>query len=268
MVLPEGFALPPLPYLLALAVADGAAVAWLLRARPQVTQTVVLGFAPWMLLGAALHAAFIAGVAPGVIAPLLGTPAVYMSVLALAVGAWWATRRATGNRSVGRTLGAIGAGTTLAVVTGYLVALPAIAADALPWAAVTVGVTAGLTVAAWVPLRSRVDLRGMTAVGPLVIASHALDGVSTAVGVSVFGFGERTPAAAFLLEIGRTLPVADLLGPGWLFVLVKLGVASAVVWLFADFVRETPRQGYLLSGVVAAVGLGPGTFNLLLMFAA
>nr|NIS28553.1 DUF63 domain-containing protein [Actinomycetota bacterium]NIU64024.1 DUF63 domain-containing protein [Actinomycetota bacterium]NIW25823.1 DUF63 domain-containing protein [Actinomycetota bacterium]NIX20692.1 DUF63 domain-containing protein [Actinomycetota bacterium] len=64
------------------------------------------------------------------------------------------------------------------------------------------------------------------------------------------------------------LPTAELLGVGWLFVAVKLGVAGAVVWLFADFVEDDPRQGYLLLAVVAAVGLGPGVHNLLLYAAA
>ncbi|PHQ45435.1 DUF63 domain-containing protein, partial [Halorubrum sp. C3] len=48
------------------------------------------------------------------------------------------------------------------------------------------------------------------------------------------------------------------------FLLVKLAVASAVVWLFAAYVREEPAEGYLLLGFVAAMGLGPAAHNLLL----
>jgi len=55
-----------------------------------------------------------------------------------------------------------------------------------------------------------------------------------------------------------------VVGEGWLFLLVKLAVASAVVWLFAGYIRETPGEGYLLLGFVAAVGLGPAAHNLLL----
>lgn len=32
----------------------------------------------------------------------------------------------------------------------------------------------------------------------------------------------------------------------------------------ADYVREEPTEGYLLLGLVAAVGLGPGVHNLVL----
>ena len=55
-----------------------------------------------------------------------------------------------------------------------------------------------------------------------------------------------------------------VLGDGWLFLLVKLVVATAVVWLFAAYVRETPAEGFLLLGFVAAMGLGPAAHNLLL----
>jgi uncharacterized membrane protein len=51
---------------------------------------------------------------------------------------------------------------------------------------------------------------------------------------------------------------------GWLFVLVKLAVAGAVVVYFAAYVREEPTHANALLGLVAAVGLGPGVHNLLL----
>ena len=97
-----------------------------------------------------------------------------------------------------------------------------------------------------------------------MIVSHALDGVSTAAGVDLLGFGERTPASRAIMEVAAALPTADLLGVGWLFVLVKVVVASAVVVLFAEYVREDPTPGYSLLGLIAAVGLGPASHNLLL----
>jgi uncharacterized membrane protein len=60
------------------------------------------------------------------------------------------------------------------------------------------------------------------------------------------------------------LPSLPVVGEGWLFLLVKLAVATAVVWLFAAYVRETPAEGYLLLGFVAAMGLGPAAHNLIL----
>jgi uncharacterized membrane protein len=101
-------------------------------------------------------------------------------------------------------------------------------------------------------------------VGFLAVFGHALDGVSTAVGVDLLGFGERTPLSRAIIEFAATLPTEPYLGTVWLFVLVKLAVASGVVTLFADYVREDPSEGYALLGFVAAVGLGPGVHNLLL----
>ena len=60
------------------------------------------------------------------------------------------------------------------------------------------------------------------------------------------------------------MPTAEVLGTVWLFVLVKIALATVVVTFLAESVRERPREGYLLLALVAAVGLGPGAHNLLL----
>jgi uncharacterized membrane protein len=101
-------------------------------------------------------------------------------------------------------------------------------------------------------------------VGLLAVFGHALDGVSTAVGYDHLGFGEQTPLSRVLIEVGADLPAPALLGDAWLFVLVKLLVAAAVVVLFDDYVREDPGEGFPILGFVAAVGLGPGVHNVVL----
>ena len=60
------------------------------------------------------------------------------------------------------------------------------------------------------------------------------------------------------------LPAPAVLGDAWLFIIVKLLVAGAVVALFDEYVREDPTEGYPLLGLVAAVGLGPGVHNVVL----
>jgi uncharacterized membrane protein len=102
----------------------------------------------------------------------------------------------------------------------------------------------------------------------VAVFGHALDGVSTAVGVDLLGSGERSPIPAAIMEFAGSLPTASAIGQGWLFVLVKLLIAAAVLLLFADFIQEDPVQGNAALGVVAAVGLGPGTHNILLFAAA
>jgi len=261
MVLPAGSELPPLPYLLVL-VAGAAVVGWLLRReRPAVTEDVVLALAPWMVVGAALHVLDQIGAAPAAVAPFLGTPAVYLSTAVLAGAVWLLTRRFVDAPAF--RLGVVGSGLAMATVAFTLV-VGGVDRVAVPLGALVVGL--GLGAGTWWALgRLRPDdVAASGYVGLLVIVAHALDGVSTAAGVDLLGFGERTPAARVIMEAAAALPTAEVLGVGWLFVLVKVGVAAAVVVLFADYVREEPTPGYALLGLIAAVGLGPGAHNLLL----
>ncbi|MDZ7700686.1 MAG: DUF63 family protein [Halobacteriales archaeon] len=262
-ILPAGFALPPLPYLLVLVVGVGAVAAGLWRLAPAVTADTVLGLVPWMAVGSALHALYVLEAAPGAIRPLLGAPAVYAAVFVVLGAAWLLLeRRGPGPAAVARRLAAAGA-VAFGLAAGAVLLSGGGVAPLWPVAGLLVA--AGLTAATWRGLRSLVPEAGATGyAGVVVLFGHALDGASTAIGVDLLGFGERTPASRLILDVAAALPTAEAIGVGWLFVLVKLAVAAAVVWLFADFVESDPRQGYLLLAVVAAVGLGPGVHNLLL----
>jgi uncharacterized membrane protein len=267
MVLPEGFALPPLPHLLAVAAAVGV-VAWLLvRESPAVTDRTILAFGPWMALGSALYVCFQLRLYPDAVAPFFGSPVVYLTTFAAAGATWLATRRTD------RPL------TNLAAVGALLAAVPAVAAllfgldhDSLdlawPLAAVVFAAVFG-HVAWWAVGRWRPETARLTgAAGALAVFGHVLDGTSTAVGIDVLGFGEQTPLSALVMEFAAHLPTEPVLGVGWLFVLVKTALVAGVVVLLADYVREAPSEGYLLLGLVAAVGLGPGVHNVLLFVAA
>ena len=280
MVLPAGTSLPPLPHLLVLLAGVGA-VGWLLRReRPAVTGSVVLALAPWMVVGAALHVLYQVGTLPGPVAPFFGTPAVYVTTAVVAGAVWLAAGALGGDEASGRVggdeaSGRIAGGRAARVLggAGLVLALAAVALTlavggvvrvAVPLGALLAGVALGVGV--WLVLgRLRPDdVETVGSVGLLVLCAHALDGVSTAAGVDVLGFGERSPASRAIMDVAAALPTAELLGVGWLFVLVKLAIAAAVVVLFADYVREEPAQGNALLGLIAAVGLGPGTHNLLL----
>lgn len=262
-VLPAGFSLPPLPYLLALLVGLGV-VGWLLvRRRPPVTEWTVLALVPWVVLGAALHVLYVVDALPATVRPLAGTAAVYLTV-GLGAGATWlvANRAAAGTE---RLLGGAGTAVALGTVVAALVYSGSRGAFRPVPAVGILVVAAAVAVATWVLVgRARPDVAVTGRPGFLAVAAHALDGVSTAVGVDLLGFGERTPLSRLVIEFAAGLPTAALVGSGWLFVLVKLGVASVVVVALAETVRESPTEGRLLLGFVAAVGLGPGVHNLLL----
>ncbi|MFD1632227.1 DUF63 family protein [Haloplanus ruber] len=262
-LLPEGFALPPLPYLIALLAGLVAVAALLSRRRPPVTERLVLAATPWMVLGAAVHVLYVLRALPTPIRPFAGTPAVYLSVAVLA-GATWLVADATA-RGTATLVGGVGAAVFLPVVAAVVgVGLARDTLRVAPSAGILVG-TALVATGAWTLLRRTwPDVAVTGRIGALAVTGHALDGVSTAVGIDLLGFGERTPLSAVVIDFAASLPTASLLGSGWLFVLVKLVVAGGVVALLTETVSEEPTEGRLLLGFVAAVGLGPGVHNVLL----
>ncbi|MFB6092337.1 MAG: DUF63 family protein [Haloquadratum sp.] len=278
-ILPEGFALPPPTYLAALLVAAGL-VGWAaVRRRPAVTADRVLAFAPWMVLGSALHVLYVVDALPALVRPLAGTPAVYLTVGTVAVGALLAadalfassvsetTPDAAGLDAVTVPAALATAGSGLALVAVVAVLARGATAGTLSPVVPLAALVASVVVAAvvWAALCRAVPAIGATGrLGAFAVFAHVLDGVSTAAGVDLLGFAERTPLSRLIMEFAAGLPTAPVLGSGWLFVVVKVAVASVLVWLFADLVEEDPTQSRLLLGVVAAVGLGPAAHNLLL----
>lgn len=265
MLLPDGFVLPPLPYLLGLLVAALAVGYGLARRRPRVTQPHILGLVPWMALGSALHVLTVIGALPPALAPLGGTAAVYLTTAVLAGSTWLLVDAIRPNR-VPHLLAGVG---TLLLVPAVGLALSVGAARGtltLAWPLGGVLLTVVVTAVGWWLLgRLRPAATATTgAVGLLALFGHTLDGISTAIGIDVLGFAERTPLSRVILGVGETLPSAEIIGSGWLFVGVKLAVAGAVVVLFRAYVEDAPTEGYALLGLLAAVGLGPGVHNLLL----
>ena len=270
-VLPAGTTLPPLPYLLGVLIAAGAVGLAIVRRPPPVTSHHVLALAPWMVLGSALHVLYVIDALPPVLSPLAGSPTVYVTVAILAGTTWLtAAEIALGDtQDGGATSDRVP--TLLAVVGGILVVpvvsvavLGGVSSPGVMWSVVAFVATIPLTAGIWIGLTRAVPETNVTGgVGALVVFGHALDGVSTAVGVTQLGFGERTPLSRVILELGG-VPAVPVLGEGWVFLLVKLGLASGIVWLFGPYVREEPTEGLLLLGFVAAVGLGPAAHNLLL----
>ncbi|MFB6234480.1 MAG: DUF63 family protein [Halopenitus sp.] len=266
MLLPEGFALPPLPYLAVLAAALAGVAYGLSQRSLEVTSRHVLALAPWMTVGSSLYVLYSVGALPAPVSPLAGTPSVYLTVAAV-VGAIWigADSSPTTRERVPTVLAASG---VVAFTPVFLAALwwGAQEGSLTPfWPGVAVVISVPSALAAWSVLKRLVPRIVITGhAGLLAVFAHTLDGISTAVGVDVLGFGEQTPLSAAIMHFAGTLPTAELLGVGWLFVLVKLAIAGLVVTLFADYVEEDPTEGYLFLALIAAVGLGPGVHNLLL----
>ena len=271
-VLPEGSTLPPPGVLLALASALVGVGLALRRVAPRVTDRVVVAFAPWMVAGSSCYVLYQVDGVPEGVAPFFSSPTVYVSIAVLA-GAVWAATAAAGLPtdqwrlpSVPGVVGLVGGIAAIAAI-GWALAFGTGTREGLTLAWPSAGLVIAVLLAAvvWGGLRRIAPETRITGgVGTLAVFGHTLDGVSTAVGIDVLGFGEQSPVSRAIITFAADLPTAPVLGAAWLFILVKLVLAAVVVVLMSGYVREEPAEGYLLLGAVAAVGLGPGAHNLLL----
>lgn len=268
-LLPDGFALPPLPYLLGLLAALAAVGYGLFQAKPTVEEAQILALVPWISVGAAGHVLFVIGGLPAVLEPLGGTPAVYLSTAAIAGAVWIISDKRSTEEQLPFILGGVGAVVLLPLVGAIVYNGAQQASLELFWPTVAVIASIPVTAGVWV-LFKRIrpsDAAVTGAVGLLAVFGHVLDAVSTTVGIDILGFGERTPLSREIILFADSLPTAEFIGAGWLFIIVKVIIVCGVVALMAEYVDEEPTEGRLLLGFIAAVGLGPAVHNLLLFAA-
>jgi uncharacterized membrane protein len=270
--LPSGLAIPPLPYAVVLVVLTVASIAALYLLGSPVTTRQVLAFAPWMVAGGAFHALYQVGLVADPLEPFFGAPAVYVTTFVLAAAVWLPSvirAQALDDVSrIARTVGVAGLLVVLALTAvAYRFALGRVDSNvALTWvplgflgAAVLTAPCYYLLAIGWTGAVDRASWGG-----PLVVYAHALDALSTAIGVDVIGTGERTPIPRRIMEFAETLPTYPYVGKGWLFAVVKLVLALGIVVLLSDLVEESPTEGNALLAFVAAVGMGPAANNLYL----
>jgi uncharacterized membrane protein len=247
---------------------------------------------PFMLFGGALRvvedatdAAVTAGVEPVLTYPvnvLFISPVIYVTVFLITLAALLAsiwlesqdvvTDRYTAMAGVGVAV--------LALTVAYLVVVsvqreyvefyPQILVVDLGLASV---LAYGLYVAAD---RYNPEINAATgAIGLGTLWAHAVDGVANVVAADWLpelghpspGYGAKHVANRAIIGITETLQPAALsaaVGTSWPFLLVKLAVALGIVWLFDEQIFEgSPRYAVLLLVAAAAVGLGPGTRDML-----
>lgn len=261
--------LPPWYLLVPILVVLAGVIALLWALEPPVSDRTVLAFAPWMMFGSALHVLHQIEAYPEGADVLFSSPSVYL-VTAIVAGIAWIVGiflYAGGLQpTIERFVGV--AGTAFFAVFAMIILNVGWAEGTfqLFWPVISVVVAGIATAVAWVALSLWfTDVAATTSfTGALVVFGHALDGVSTAVGYDVLGAGEDVPLSRVLLEAGESLPTAEYVGAGWLFILVKVVLALVIVGLFREYVEEVPRQGRTILALVAAVGLGPGVHNVLL----
>jgi len=274
-VLPADFGLPePVYWVPTLLVFLAAAVA-LYALGPTVTDWTAPALVPWIGVGAVLHVLYQGPSLSPAVRPLFGNPTVYFTTGAALVLVWTVSELVADARSPGasndRQLGVVGGGVLLVLLgwSAYLVEVTRQAVQVRPfWPAVALVVGVALAGLCWAVMSLLVPRTVVVAgrTGAVVLAGHALDGVSTALAVDgpVDGFTERTPLSRLLIDVGASLPTADLVGTAWLFVLVKVVLAGVVLVAFRETVEDRPDAARVVLALVAAVGLGPAVHNLVL----
>lgn len=151
---------------------------------------------------------------------------------------------------------------------GYLLVLAATDGNPVVFRPQVIGVmllgTVVSTVVTWYATREWLPSihEGTGKAGLVVLFAHALDGVANVVGLdymTVLGAGPnlvpKHPVNQF---------VVDTAGAAWPFLLVKLAAAVFVLSVLDETLfEESPRYGILLLIAVTAVGMGPGTRDML-----
>ena len=246
---------------------------------------------PFMLFGGALRtiedagiAALAAGSEPLIVFPwsaLIISPFIYLTVFTVTLGtigvgvalerkgvvdAYEYPVATVGTLLLGASVGYL---TYLAVTTMYVSLRPQVLAVVIAGATLTAAATWLLIERVTPAINAGTGLMGL-----VLLWGHSVDGVANVVGLDwmpALGAGAnlvpKHPVNAAVVDItGAILPssVLALTGDTWPFLLLKLAAATFVIWVFEpDLLEESPRYSILLLIAVLAVGLGPGTRDVL-----
>jgi uncharacterized membrane protein len=166
-----------------------------------------------------------------------------------------------------------------AVTTDYVGFYPQIAVIVLGGATL-------VTLLAWRAIERNKPVlnKGTGAIGLAVLFAHSVDGVANVVGIdwgdelglpygdlvpkhpindAMIGVGGWISGTVSGLTGGAVVP-AEVIGQAWPFLLLKVGAAVGVIWLFDETIfDESPRYAIILLIAIIAVGLGPGTRDML-----
>jgi uncharacterized membrane protein len=158
---------------------------------------------------------------------------------------------------------------TLGLTTGYVSWFPQVLFSVVVIATL---VSAGIfyAVEEWKPEINA----GTGRIGLVVLWGHAIDGVANVIAADWLGalgvnltYTAKHPANRFIIDATEAIfpqSVLATLGSSWPFLVVKMVVALAVIWIFDEQIfEENPRYAVLLLVAIVAVGLGPGTRDMI-----
>jgi uncharacterized membrane protein len=231
-----------------------------------LTDSIAIAALPWAVIAASLSVLTRNIDLPETVSPMLSSPVAYLTVFVLTGCCCLVVPTPEEVENSSPTVPKLLEWCGLLLITPIVAVTLAIDGQKLHlvWPAIGLVVSAAMTGILWSYLaaRSPVTTTRTGVLGIAVLFGHLLDANTTLIGIDVLGFREQTPLPQSILELASTLPIADSLGVGWLFFLIKLVVAIAIVRILAVAVDTHHRP--VLLGVTAVAGLGPGVHNLVL----
>ncbi|RDI72902.1 DUF63 family protein [Halopelagius longus] len=245
---------------------------------------------PFMFFGGALRVVEDANDTPGATDALISypwntlviSPIIYFTVFGITLAAVLASVTADRAGLVDgyeKPLFGIGTG-VLALTLGYFVSLVVTGAPGVEFypqvlVATLVGATLSAGATWWLIERFAPQINAGTGfIGFVIIWGHAVDGVANVIGLDwmpALNAGRnlvpKHPVNQFVVDVTSNVLPASVLavtGDTWPFLIIKLAAATFVVWVFEEGIfEESPRYSILLLVAVLAVGLGPGTRDML-----
>ena len=212
---------------------------------------------------------------------LIISPFIYFTVFAVALAAFVGSVAAARAGLVSRyeyplaAVGVLGVVASvgilgwLAVTTEYLGFHPVVPV-------VTLGTATIVAAVAWISTQRFAPWinAGTGFIGAVIVWGHSIDGVANVLSLdwaATIGLpGRYVPKHVVnrlvisLTETVQPASVSATIGTAWPFLLVKIAAALFVVWVFDETVFEdSPRFTMMLIVTVLAVGLGPGTRDML-----
>lgn len=262
----------------------------LLRLDLGSSPTLIYGLFPFVLLGGTLRTIEDASTAlleatgspalPFPYSAIIISPFIYGTMFVLTLGALGASLYLADRDIVARyetALGAIGIALLtiaiaylgyLTVTTARLTVTPAIPVITFGGAALGAGLLWILT-ERYIPVVND----GTGRVGVLIIWGHLVDGIANVVNLdwaAAFGLPEYGPkhvvnaAVRSLTEAIQPAWLSDAIGITWPFIILKAAAALLIVYLFNEEIYDqAPQYTVLMLLIVLAVGLGPGTRNVI-----
>ena len=261
------------------------------RLEVRMTPRFYVALFPFMLLGGALRVVEDVNVAflradAGMLIPypsvaLIISPFIYFVMFAFTLAALVAGILAARQGFVEEYEPYLGAAGVLAVsaTVGWLLYISA-SSDLVGFfpavAIVTLGGATLITAVFWWASERYAPVinEGTGSIGALIVWGHTVDGVANvvsldwtdALGIGV-NYGSKhvvNEATVRITEGVQPAWLSEAIGTAWPFLFIKIAAAVLVVWVFNDEIfEESPRYAYLLLVAILAVGLGPGTRDML-----